>query len=109
MRVRPLHDWLVVEVEPVAKQIGSILVPDVWLANPIRTAKVLAVGPGRRNKKTDVLVPTQVKVGDRVCFHTANLEHKQGRALLQTLDDKQGMIQESDIFMVLGEELRVDL
>ena len=67
MKVRPLHDRMLVrriEEEETAK--GGIIIPDTAKEKPMQ-GKVLAVGNGRvlENGKTLAL---DVKVGDRVLF-----------------------------------------
>lgn len=104
--IRPLHDWVLVELEPPDEQEGLI---QVLKEQAIRKAKVLSVGPGRRHSKTDVLSRTKVKPGERVCFHIATLQTKQGKAIVHALDDRLGLIKESDIFGVLEEDGRVSL
>lgn len=63
----PLDDRLLVELEgPAEKTAGGIIIPGTVADRPNR-GKVLAKGPGRRNKK-GVLRPLDVTVGDMVLF-----------------------------------------
>lgn len=107
VQIRPLHDVLVIELEPDKKTTGGgIIIPDT-VAEPIRTAKVLAAGPGRSWKSLTTgkwsFWATQAKVGDRVAFMMANLETKQGATLCYTLGENRGLIRETDVLMVIPE------
>ena len=67
MDLQPLGDRLIVEVlEEEETTISGIVLPDTAREKPQR-GKVLAVGPGSRNDKGD-LVPMDVVVGDEVIF-----------------------------------------
>lgn len=67
MQFRPLHDRVVVRrVEEDEKTAGGIIIPDTAREKPIQ-GEVLAVGPGARNDKGEVL-PPDVKPGERVLF-----------------------------------------
>lgn len=64
---RPLNDRLLVAIEAAeTKTAGGIIIPGTASEKPFR-GKVLAKGPGRRNKK-GALRPLDVNVGDRVVF-----------------------------------------
>lgn len=107
--IRPLNDVVIVELEPVPEKVGGILIPDPD-KYPTRTGWVLAAGPGKRHSKTDRLTPTQVKEGERICFHHANLQQSQGKQLMWVLPDNQALIKESDIFFVIDDgDLRIGL
>lgn len=67
MKLRPLHDRVVVKrVEEEKKSAGGIFIPDSAAEKPQR-GKVLAVGKGKTNEQGD-LRPLDVKVGDTVLF-----------------------------------------
>ena len=67
MKFRPLHDRVVIRrVEEEQKTKGGIIIPDTAKEKPMQ-GEVLAVGPGARNDKGD-LIPLGVAVGDRVLF-----------------------------------------
>jgi len=53
--------------------------------------------------------PLGVFVGDRVAFHMANLQTKQGKELCYRLDEGQGLIRESDVLFVLEADVEVSL
>ena len=67
MKVRPLHDRVIVKrVEEEEKTKGGIIIPDTAKEKPVE-GKVVAVGDGKLQedgKKT----PLEVKAGDRVLF-----------------------------------------
>ncbi len=67
MNIKPLGDRVLVrrlEEEEVVK--GGIIVPDTAKEKPQR-GEVIAVGPGARNDKGEI-VPMNVKKGDKVLF-----------------------------------------
>ena len=67
MKFRPLHDRVVVKrLEEETKTKGGLIIPDTAKEKPMQ-GEVLAVGPGARNEKGD-LIPLGVQVGDRVLF-----------------------------------------
>ena len=67
MKVKPLFDRVLVKrVEAEEKVKGGIIIPDTAKEKPMQ-GEVLAVGPGARNEKGD-LIPLGVKAGDRVLF-----------------------------------------
>ncbi|MFT4074360.1 MAG: co-chaperone GroES [Asticcacaulis sp.] len=67
MSFRPLGDRVLVKrVEEEAKTKGGIIIPDTAKEKP-QEGEVVAVGPGARNDKGDV-VALDVKAGDRVLF-----------------------------------------
>jgi chaperonin GroES len=67
MKVRPLHDRLIVKrLEEEEKTKGGIIIPDSAKEKPIE-GKVIAVGTGRM-KDDGKKIPMEVKKGDRVLF-----------------------------------------
>ena len=67
MKIRPLHDHIIVKrLEEERKTASGIVIPDTAAEKPDQ-GEVKAVGKG---KKTDdgKVVPIDVKVGDRVLF-----------------------------------------
>ena len=94
MNFRPLHDRVAVKrVEEEQRTKGGLIIPDTAKEKPMQ-GEVLAVGPGTRDDKGD-LVPMSVQVGDRVLFGKwSGTEVK--------LDDEEVLImKESDIMGVL--------
>jgi len=67
MKVRPLHDRLVVQrLEEEEKTKGGIIIPDTAKEKPIE-GKVVAVGTGRI-KKDGTKIPLEVAKGNRVLY-----------------------------------------
>ncbi|HAR30148.1 MAG: co-chaperone GroES [Pseudomonadales bacterium] len=67
MKIRPLHDRVVVRrMEEETKTAGGIVLPDSATEKPSR-GEVLAVGPGKTLDNGDVRA-VGVKVGDKVVF-----------------------------------------
>jgi chaperonin GroES len=67
MKFKPLQDRVVVRrIKEEEKTPGGIIIPDTAKEKPSE-GEVVAVGPGARNDKGDV-VPVEVKAGDRVLF-----------------------------------------
>jgi len=67
MHFRPLHDRVVVRrIDADQKTSGGIIIPDTVQEKP-QEGEVVAVGPGARDDRGK-LVPTELKVGDRVLF-----------------------------------------
>jgi chaperonin GroES len=90
MKITPLGDRVVVKREEAEeKTAGGILLPDTAKNKPQR-GKVLAVGPGKLNKKGEHIA-LDVKVGDTVLFTSwAGDEFKaanRDEVLLMRVDD----------------------
>jgi len=67
MKFRPLHDRVAIRrIEEDQKTAGGIIIPDTAKEKPSQ-GEVLAVGPGARNDKGELIAP-DVKVGDLVLF-----------------------------------------
>ena len=106
MKVHLLNDWVLVRTDPLPKSIGSIVMPDSVGARDTRTATVLQVGPGRV-LPDGTNNPLDVRMGDRVCFHRWNLEHKNGQAVghvLEEMGPDVAMVKEQDILFVWSAE-----
>jgi len=94
MKIRPLHDRVVVRrLEEETKTAGGIVLPDSAAEKPSR-GEVLAVGPGKALENGDVRAP-DVKVGDKVIFgqYSGSTVKIDGEELL--------ILSESEIFGVL--------
>lgn len=97
---RLYSDWIRVELEPARERSrGGIIMPG---AQPVRVAKVLQVGPGRRGRKGQ-LIPMALRVGDRFPFFKAAADTQQGRQLGELLPEGQELIKESDVLFVIDE------
>ena len=67
IKVRPLHDRVVIKrLEVERKSRGGIVIPDTAAEKP-EQGEVLAVGPGKRDK-AGTQRPLDVKVADCVLF-----------------------------------------
>jgi len=103
--IRPLHDWLLVELEPERKTFYKIDIFKVSDLDPIRSGYIRAVGPGRQFKEK--FVATEVKVGERVAFMIAGTQTKVGKQLGFILPENQVLIRETDILAVIEEGVEV--
>jgi chaperonin GroES len=115
MKIRPLHDVLVVEIEKRPEVTASgIIIPATAIERKC-IGRVVAAGPGKWkwNSRTDEewFQATEVQVGERVVFHRANLETQQGKQLCWTVGDDIGVIHETDVLLVIpeGDESRIEL
>ncbi|MBU0504820.1 MAG: co-chaperone GroES [bacterium] len=67
MKIRPLHDRIIVKrLEEQEKTKGGIIIPDSAKEKP-QEGEVLAVGNGKSLEDGKVL-PLDVKVGDKILF-----------------------------------------
>jgi chaperonin GroES len=67
MKIRPLHDRVIVKRLDEEKQTASgIVIPDTAAEKP-EQGEVMSIGKGKRSDEGE-LVPLEVKVGDRVLF-----------------------------------------
>jgi len=67
MKVRPLHDRIIVQrLEEEEKTKGGIIIPDTAKEKP-QEGKVIAVGKGKMTEEGK-LIPLDVKVGDKILF-----------------------------------------
>jgi chaperonin GroES len=68
MKVRPLHDRVIVErIEESEQRVGSIIIPDSAKEKP-QQGKIIAAGKGKWDKDQARFVPLDVKAGDIVLF-----------------------------------------
>ena len=90
MNLQPLGDRLIIEVlEEEETTISGIVLPDTAKEKPQR-GRVLAVGPGSRNDKGE-LVPMDVAEGDEVIFS------KYGGTEITIEGDEVLILRESDV------------
>ena len=67
MKIRPLHDRVIVKrLEEERKSAGGIVIPDTAAEKP-SMGEVVHAGPGKTDD-TGKLVPIDVKSGDKVLF-----------------------------------------
>jgi chaperonin GroES len=94
MKLRPLHDRVVVKrLENETKTASGIVIPDNAAEKPDQ-GEVLAVGPGKRNDKGD-LIAVGVAVGDRVLFG------KYSGQTVKVDGDELLVMREEDLFAVV--------
>jgi len=66
MKLKAVFDAIIVHPrEEEETTYGSIIVPDMGKEKHL-TGDVISVGPGRRSPLSGELIPTTIKVGDRV-------------------------------------------
>ena len=67
MKVRPLHDRIIVQrIEEGEQKVGGIIIPDTAKEKP-QQGKVIAAGKGK-TKDDGKVVPMDVKAGDLILF-----------------------------------------
>ena len=67
VKVRPLHDRIIVErIEEGEQKVGGIIIPDTAKEKP-QQGKVIAAGKGKI-KDDGTVTPLDVKAGDTVLF-----------------------------------------
>jgi chaperonin GroES len=67
MKLRPLHDRVIVKrLEEERKSAGGIVIPDTAAEKP-SMGEIIAVGPGKTDDNGK-LVPIGVKPGDKILF-----------------------------------------
>ena len=67
MKIRPLHDRVIVKrVDNERKTASGIVIPDSVAEKPDQ-GEVMAIGPGKRDD-SGKLIAIDLKVGDRVLF-----------------------------------------
>ena len=94
MKIRPLHDRLLVErLEEKEVKKGGIIIPDTAKEKP-QEAKVIAVGTGKVNDEGKK-IPLDVKAGDRILFGKYSGSEVK-------LEDKEYLIlREEDVLAIL--------
>ena len=95
MNLQPLGDRLIVEaLEDEETTASGIVLPDTAKEKPQR-GRVLAVGPGARNDKGDI-VPMEVAEGDEIIFS------KYGGTEIKLGTDDVLVLRESDVLAKVG-------
>ncbi len=94
MKIRPLHDRIVVErLEEKEVKKGSIIIPDTAKEKP-QEGKVLAVGNGKVSDDGKK-IPLDVKAGDKILFGKYSGSEVK-------IDDKEYLImREEDVLAIL--------
>ncbi len=95
MKIRPLHDRVIVKrVAPETRTASGLYIPDAAGEKPDQ-GEVLAVGPGKRDE-SGKLIAMDVKVGDRVLFgkYSGNTVKVDGEEyLVMREDDIMGVLE----------------
>jgi chaperonin GroES len=97
VNIKPLADYVLIEpIKEEEKTKAGILLPESAEKEKPEKGKVIAVGPGRRDEKGN-LIPVSVKVGQIVLFK------KYGPDEIK-VDDKEYLIcKEEDILAIVEE------
>ena len=88
MKIRPLHDRVIVKrVEEERKSAGGIVIPDTAAEKP-SVGEVVYAGPGKTDE-AGKLQPMGVKVGDKVLFgkYSGQEFKMEGQDLLHMRED----------------------
>jgi chaperonin GroES len=95
INIKPLADYVLIEpIKEEEKTKAGILLPESAEKEKPEKGKVIAVGPGRRDEKGN-LIPISVKVGQTVLFK------KYGPDEIK-VDDKEYLIcKEEDILAII--------
>jgi chaperonin GroES len=94
MKVRPLHDRLLVKrIEEEDKTKGGLIIPDTAKEKPMQ-GKIIAVGKGKLDEDGK-LRPLDVHKGDRVLFS------KYSGTEIELEGDEHLIIREDDVLAVL--------
>ena len=95
MALQPLNDRIIVRrSDPETRTASGIVIPDSAGEKP-EQGEVIAVGPGKRNDKGDLITPA-VRVGDRIIFgkYSGQTVKVDGTELL--------VIREEDVFAIVS-------
>ena len=94
MKIRPLHDRVIVKREDEErKSPGGIVIPDTAAEKPIR-GKIVAVGKGKILENGNVR-PLDLKVGDKILFG------KYGGTEVKVDGDELLVMREEDVMGVI--------
>ena len=88
MKIRPLHDRIIVKrLEEERKTASGIVIPDTAAEKPDQ-GEVVAIGTGKKTEDGKV-IPLQVKVGDKILFgkYSGQTVKVQGEELLVMKED----------------------
>ena len=94
MKIRPLHDRVIVKREDEErKSPGGIVIPDTAAEKPIR-GKIVAVGKGKILENGSIR-PFDLKVGDKILFG------KYGGTEVKVDGDELLVMREEDVMAVI--------
>ena len=100
MNLKPLNDRIIIRREASNdKSAGGIIIPEAAKQKPQR-GTILAVGPGKLNKKTGARIPLDLKVGDVVLFTSWAGDEFKDRAATAVGDIL--LMHEGDVLCVMG-------
>jgi chaperonin GroES len=95
MKIRPLHDRVIVKrVDEERKSAGGIVIPDTAAEKPDQ-GEIVAVGKGKKDENGK-LIPLDVKVGERVLFGKYSgqtVKVKNEELLVMREEDLMGVIE----------------
>lgn len=95
MRIKPISDHILIEpIKEEEKTKTGILLPDTAEKERPEQGKIIAVGPGKKDKQGK-LVSLEVKPGDRVLFT------KYGPNEIKVEDKEYLIAKEEDILAIL--------
>jgi chaperonin GroES len=101
-QVHPIRDMVLVKYEEPPKQTASGLLHLPPPEKTVKTAKVLAVGPGRMTEH-GILVAPSVAVGERVIVQEYNMQQRATR--VGDGEENVFLVPEMDIPAVIGERV----
>lgn len=96
MKIKPLHDNILVERIEEEMKKGGIIIPDTAKEKP-QQGKVIATGDGRRDDKGN-RIPLEVKKGDIILFgkYSGNeIKLEENEYLIMREDDVLGIIEQT--------------
>ncbi len=96
MKIKPLHDNILVERLEQEMKKGGIIIPDTAKEKP-QQGKVIATGDGRRDEKGN-RIPLEVKKGDIILFgkYSGNeIKLEENEYLIMREDDVLGIIEQA--------------
>ena len=96
MKIKPLHDHILVERVEEEMKKGGIIIPDTAKEKP-QQGKVVAVGDGRRDEKGNK-IPLEVKKGDTILFG------KYAGNEIKLVDKEYLIIREDDVLGIIEKE-----
>src|SRR5260363_411205 len=90
-KLRPLHDRVIVKrLDNETKSPSGLVIPETAAEKPVQ-GKVMAIGPGRKDKKGET-IPMDVNVDDVVLFgQYGEREATQGKSLKNALSIKRAL------------------
>lgn len=112
MKLRPLHDGIVVKPDPPRRKVGHIHIPD--LREPrVMTGVVIRTGKGRLYpagpRTEERYVPCELKPGDHIAFLTASKEGSNAKGVQARLGTDDFLLGERDALFIIeledGEEI----